>query len=61
MDQLPLDGRLTDLRAFARLGAEGVDLFMVDSTNAEIPGFVTAGARHQSRPWNGSSSRASSG
>jgi ribonuclease J len=42
MDQLPLDGRLTDLRAFARLGAEGVDLFMVDSTNAEIPGFVTA-------------------
>jgi ribonuclease J len=40
-DQLPLDGRLTDLRAFARIGAEGVDLFMVDSTNAEIPGFVT--------------------
>ena len=42
MDQLPLDGRLTDLRSFARLGTEGVDLFMVDSTNAEIPGFVTA-------------------
>ena len=40
-DQLPLDGRLTDLRAFARIGTEGVDLFMVDSTNAEIPGFVT--------------------
>ncbi len=40
MDQLPLDGRLTDLRAFARLGSEGVDLFMVDSTNAEVPGFV---------------------
>jgi ribonuclease J len=40
-DQLPLDGRLTDLRAFARMGTEGVDLFMVDSTNAEIPGFVT--------------------
>ena len=40
-DQLPLDGRLTDLRAFARVGSEGVDLFMVDSTNAEIPGFVT--------------------
>ncbi|MDP9822647.1 ribonuclease J [Nocardioides massiliensis] len=39
MDQLPLDGRLTDLRAFARLGEEGVDLFMVDSTNAEVPGF----------------------
>ena len=41
MDQLPLDGRLTDLRAFARLGEEGVDLFMVDSTNAEVPGFTT--------------------
>ena len=41
MDQLPLDGRITDLRAFARLGTEGVDLFMVDSTNAEVPGFTT--------------------
>ncbi|WP_019137489.1 ribonuclease J [Cellulomonas massiliensis] len=40
MDQLPLDGRITDLRAFARLGEQGVDLFMVDSTNAEVPGFV---------------------
>lgn len=40
MDQLPLDRRITDLRAFARLGEEGVDLFMVDSTNAEVPGFV---------------------
>jgi len=40
MDQLPLDGRITDLRAFARLGEAGVDLFMVDSTNAEVPGFV---------------------
>ncbi|MDR2973463.1 MAG: ribonuclease J [Propionibacteriaceae bacterium] len=41
MDQLPLDHRLTDLRAFARFGDEGVDLFMVDSTNAEVPGFTT--------------------
>ena len=40
MDQLPLDGRLTDLRTFARLGEEGVDLFLVDSTNAEVPGFT---------------------
>ncbi len=40
MDQLPLDGRITDLRTFARLGDEGVDLFMVDSTNADIPGFT---------------------
>jgi len=40
MDQLPLDGRITDLRAFARIGEAGVDLFMVDSTNAEVPGFT---------------------
>lgn len=40
MDQLPLDGRLTDLREFARLGEEGVDVFMVDSTNADVPGFT---------------------
>ena len=40
MDQLPLDGRLTDLRAFARLSEEGVDLFLVDSTNADVPGFT---------------------
>ncbi len=40
MDQLPLDGRITDLRAFARLGEAGVDLFMPDSTNAEVPGFT---------------------
>ncbi|MEI6229396.1 MAG: ribonuclease J [Actinomycetes bacterium] len=40
MDQLPLDGRTTDLRAFARLGERGVDMFLVDSTNAEVPGFV---------------------
>ena len=56
MDQLPLDGRLTDLRAFARLGEAGVDLFMVDSTNAEVPGFTTSereiapGARPRLRP-----------
>ena len=41
MDQLPLDGRLTDLGGFARLGEEGVDLLLCDSTNAEVPGFVT--------------------
>ena len=40
MDQLPLDGRLTDLRAFSRLGEAGVDLFLVDSTNADVPGFT---------------------
>jgi ribonuclease J len=40
LDQLPLDGRLTDLAGFSRLGDEGVDLFLVDSTNADVPGFV---------------------
>jgi ribonuclease J len=42
MDQLPLDGRLTDLGGFARLGREGIDLLLSDSTNAEQPGFVTS-------------------
>ncbi|NHC15107.1 ribonuclease J [Motilibacter sp. E257] len=42
MDQFPLDRRLTDLRALARLGEEGVDLFLTDSTNAEVPGFTTS-------------------
>lgn len=42
LDQLPLDGRLTDLGGFARLGRQGVDLFCVDSTNAEVPGFVAS-------------------
>ncbi|HVX46579.1 MAG TPA: ribonuclease J [Mycobacteriales bacterium] len=42
MDQLPLDGRLTDLGGFARLGSEGIDLLLADSTNAEVPGFVTS-------------------
>ena len=40
MDQLPLDDRITDLRAFARLGEAGVDLFLVDSTNADVSGFT---------------------
>jgi len=38
LDQLPLDGRPTDLPGMSRLGDAGVDLFMCDSTNAEIPG-----------------------
>jgi ribonuclease J len=42
MDQLPLDSRLTDLGGFARLGAQGVDLLLADSTNAEVPGIVTS-------------------
>ena len=38
LDQLPLDGRPTDLPGMSRLGDAGVDLFMCDSTNAELPG-----------------------
>jgi ribonuclease J len=42
LDQLPLDGRPTDLPGMSRLGSRldgaGVDLFLCDSTNAEIPG-----------------------
>jgi ribonuclease J len=40
MDQTPLDGRLTDLPGFSRLGDEGVDLLLADSTNAEVGGFM---------------------
>ena len=40
IDSLPIDGRITDLRSFARFGDEGVDLFCVDSTNAEVPGMI---------------------
>ncbi|HVE99038.1 MAG TPA: ribonuclease J [Mycobacteriales bacterium] len=42
MDQTPIDGRLTDLGGFARLGRSGIDLLLSDSTNAEMPGFVTS-------------------
>ncbi|PWG59029.1 ribonuclease J [Bifidobacterium catulorum] len=40
LDQLPLDHRITDLVEFGRLGEQGIDLLMMDSTNAEVPGFV---------------------
>jgi len=42
MDQLPLDGRLTDLTGIAKLGETGIDLVLSDSTNAEVPGFVAS-------------------
>lgn len=40
IDHQPLDGRKTDLAALGRIGSEGVDLFMIDSTNSEVPGFI---------------------
>ncbi|MDO4913403.1 MAG: ribonuclease J [Bifidobacteriaceae bacterium] len=40
LDQLPLDHHVTDLVEFGKLGEQGIDLLMADSTNAEIPGFV---------------------
>src|SRR6476646_9045360 len=42
MDQTPLDGRITDLNGFARLGDEGVDLLLADSPNAEVAGFMAS-------------------
>jgi len=42
MDKMPLDGKVTDLETFSRLGKEGVDLFLVDSTNADVPGLTVA-------------------
>lgn len=40
LDQLPLDHHITDLVEFGKLGEQGIDLLMADSTNAEVPGFV---------------------
>ena len=37
-DATPVDGKLTDIQALARLGAEGVLLLLSDSTNANWPG-----------------------
>ncbi|REK10673.1 MAG: ribonuclease J, partial [Actinobacteria bacterium] len=39
LDPTPIDGRPTDLPAFAALGRKGVRLLLSDSTNAEKPGF----------------------
>ena len=40
LDQTPMDGRLSDLARLAELGAEGVELLLSDSTNAEHPGVT---------------------
>lgn len=37
-DHTPIDGRITDVNTFARLGQEGVLALLADSTNAEVPG-----------------------
>ena len=39
LDQTPADKRPTDLPALSRMGDEGIDLFLCDSTNATTPGF----------------------
>lgn len=38
LDETPIDGRHTDLDTIAKLGAEGVDLLLSDSTNVDEPG-----------------------
>jgi ribonuclease J len=38
IDATPIDGRKTDMEAFAREGRRGIDLMLSDSTNAERPG-----------------------
>ncbi|MBW3657914.1 MAG: ribonuclease J [Actinobacteria bacterium] len=40
MDQTPVDDLPTDIAHLARLGDEGVDLLLADSTNADVPGHV---------------------
>ena len=40
MDLTPIDRRPTDLGGLARLAADGVDLLLADSTNADVPGFI---------------------
>ncbi|HCX64286.1 MAG TPA: ribonuclease J [Eubacteriaceae bacterium] len=40
IDYTPIDEEIIDLRRFAEIGAEGVDLFMADSTNVELPGYT---------------------
>ncbi|AWB81733.1 ribonuclease J [Corynebacterium yudongzhengii] len=44
LDQTPYDGKPTDLPALSRLGDEGIDLFLVDSTNASTPGISNSEA-----------------
>jgi ribonuclease J len=41
-DHTPIDGRVTDVDAFARLGERGVLALLGDSTNAEAPGSTAS-------------------
>jgi ribonuclease J len=41
-DHTPIDGRITDVNTFARLGQEGVLALLADSTNAETPGSTAS-------------------
>ncbi len=41
-DHTPIDGRITDVNAFARLGDSGVLALLGDSTNAEAPGSTAS-------------------
>ena len=43
-DHTPIDGRVTDVDAFARLGEQGVLALLGDSTNAEAPGSTASEA-----------------
>ncbi len=40
IDSTPIDGEVIDLSRFAELGRRGVTCLMMDSTNAERPGFT---------------------
>ncbi len=44
IDYSPLDGRVIDLNRFSRLGDEGVDLLLCDSTNVNRKGFTPSEA-----------------
>jgi ribonuclease J len=43
-DHTPIDGRITDVNTFARLGQHGVLALLADSTNAETPGSTPSEA-----------------
>ena len=42
LDQTPIDGRVTDLPHIAALGDDGIALLLCDSTNADMPGYVSS-------------------